>query len=245
MPAPKKASRWFQLHWLFLLPIPLLWYAIAYFGGLSFLEHKTVDWRFQFRGELTPPVKVIYADVDSLSIDAIGNFPWSRTYFSRVAEALVKEGGAKAVGFDFVFSDAGVAESADLTKIVEGNVEFGRFLHPEPPVVLAAAYAGWQFTDINGHRKERSLPLVASDKRKLTEIEPPEVPSFRTSPDPDRPSPWSPPFVGLIDTLGNGTRVVPAFAPTASRTYFHMGLELARLYWGLPPGSIKVKSAVG
>ncbi len=228
-----------NLRWLLLLPIPALWCVLSHFGWLTFLENKLLDWRFQYRGELEAPVKVIYVNIDSLSLSEIGGWPWSRMYFSRVASALVTEGKVKAVGFDFVFSDLGVSESVDRKKLVEGNTEFGRFLFKEPPVVLAAAYAGWQFLDINGHAKERALPLVATDRRRVEDMEPPEIPTFQRSL--QQRVFYNPPFVGLIDTIDNGTRVVPAWAPNnTGRTYFHMAFELARLYWGLPPGSLHV-----
>lgn len=242
MAPAKKARSWLlQLRWLLLLPIPILWCLFSHYGALTSAENKTIDWRFQQRGEVDPPLKIIYADVDSLSLSEIGGWPWSRSYFSKVASALVTEAKVKAIGFDFVFSDLGVAESVDIKKLAEGNMEFGRFLNRQPPVVLAAAYGGWQFLDVLGKKRQRTLPIVVNDPRPLDQIEPPELPGFETSVDPTRHRIWSPPFSGLIDTIDNGTRVVPAFAPTATRTYFHIGLELARLYWGLPVGSIQVK----
>ncbi len=242
MPPAKKARWWwFQLRWLLLLPIPVLWCLLSHYGALVSAENRTIDWRFHQRGEIDPPLKVIYADVDSLSLSEIGGWPWSRTYFAKVASALVNEAKVKAVGLDFVFSDLGVSESVDVKKLVEGNIEFGRFLNRQPPVVLAAAYGGWQFLDVLGKKQQRTLPIVISDPRPLDQIEPPELPAFETSPDPNKHRIWSPPNSGLIDTINNGTRLVPAFAPTATRTYFHIGLELARLYWGLPVGSIRIK----
>ncbi|MDO8539372.1 MAG: adenylate/guanylate cyclase domain-containing protein [Opitutaceae bacterium] len=239
--APLKRARSLSvLRWLLLLPIPLVWCALDYSGKLTFLENKSIDWRFQYRGEIDAPVKVVYVDVDSLSLSEIGGWPWSRTYFAQVASALINEAKVKAVGFDFVFSDAGVSESVDLKKLVYGNMDFGRFLFKQPPVVLAAAYAGHQFLDVRGQKLERALPLMAVETRKLEDIEPPEVPVFMTGGTLVKPQLTTPPIaVGLIDTLGGETRTVPAWAPdNLKRTFFHMSLELARLYWGLPRGSL-------
>ncbi len=239
---PSKAKSLSYLRWLLLLPIPVLWCVASHLGWLAFFENKFVDWRFQYRGEIEAPVNVVYVDIDTLSLNEIGNQPWSRSYYARVAQTLIDEGKARAVGFDFVFSDVGIAESADLRKIVHGNADFGRYLLKNPPVVLAAAYAGRKFTDINGHEKERAIPLVTTDRRRPQEIEPPEIPRFETSADPNKHAFWSPPNIGLIDTIDNGTRVLPAWAPNNTGiTYYHMALELARLYWGLPPGSLKVR----
>lgn len=242
MAAPKKAHALSHFHWLLLLPIPALWCLLSHYGLLTFLENKSEDWRFQFRGELESPVKIVYVDVDSFSIDAIGSMPWDRAIFSRVSEALVNEGQVRAIGLDFVFSEAGMAQSADRRLIAAGNVEFGRFLNRQPPVVLAAAYGGWQFVDINGRVAERFIPLVAIDRRPLASIEPPEMPAFNLSADETRKQLYYPPFIGLIDTIDNGTRAVPAWTPSnVRRTFFHLSLELARLYWGLPPGAIVVE----
>jgi adenylate cyclase len=227
------------LRWLLLTPIPIAWCLLAHFGYLGVLENRMLDWRFRYRGTIQAPVKVCYVDVDSRSLSEIGGWPWSRLYFARVAKALIEQGGAKAVGMDFVFSTTGMSESIDFRKHVEGNIEFGRFLHGDPPVVLAAAYAGKEYLDINNKLLTRTLPIIRTEKRPLSEIEPPEVPEFEISFDARHPILWTPPDVGLIDTIDNGTRFVPAYAPTASRTYPHMAIELARLYWGLPRDAVK------
>jgi adenylate cyclase len=244
MAPTKKAAKLSHLRWLLLLPIPILWCALSHYGHLTFLENRLLDLRFKYRGEIEAPVKVVYVDIDSLSLDPkeIGGWPWSRMYFARVADALVNEAKVKAVGIDVVFSTSGASESMDWKKRILGNAEFGKFLIKAPPVVLAAEYSGWQFIDPFGHAAQRSLPILEHETRPLDKIEPPELPGFETNSDPDRPTVWSPPFSGLIDTLDNGARIVPAFAQTATRTYYHMALELARLYWGLPVGSIKVAS---
>src|SRR5882724_3413822 len=121
--APIKAKSLSYLRWLLLLPIPIAWCLLGHFGWLVFVENKLIDWRFQYRGDIEAPVKVVYVDVDTLSLNEIGNQPWSRSFYSRVAEALVSDGKAKAVGFDFVFSDVAIAESADIRKIVRGNAD--------------------------------------------------------------------------------------------------------------------------
>ena len=99
MASNKKATSRSYFRLLLLLPVPALWCVLSHFGGLAFLENKFVDWRFQYRGELAAPIKVVYVDVDSFSLSDIGGWPWSRLFFSRVASALINEGKAKAIGF--------------------------------------------------------------------------------------------------------------------------------------------------
>ena len=240
MAQPKKKSTLPFARRLLLLLVPAAWCLFSHLGWLDFFANRTLDWRFRARGEIAAPVKVVYVDVDSQSLSEIGGWPWSRMYFARVADALIETGGVKAVGMDFVFSQTGMSESIDWKKRVEGNIEFGRYLSKNPPVVLAAAYAGQQFRDINGKLTERTLPLIRTETRTVDKIEPPESPEFEISFDAEHPKLWTPPFVGLIDTIEGGTRFVPAFAPTEVKTYSHMAIELARLYWGLPPEAVKI-----
>lgn len=246
MAAKKQARLWFHLRWLFLLPIPALWCLVSHFGWLGFLENKSVDWRFLYRGELGAPVNVVYVNVDSKSLAEIGGWPWTRDYFTSVCTALVREAKVKAIGVDFVFSEAGMAESSDRKRHIAANYEFARFLNQRPPVVLAAAYGGWQFLDINGVVRERMLPLVGVDQRKLEDIEPPELPTFEL---PGRNLPYSPPLIGLIDTIDTSEgmpRWVAGWTQSKEQrdgkpwTFYHMSLELARLHWGLPDNAIQV-----
>jgi adenylate cyclase len=234
---PTKAKKLLSLRWLLLLPIPFLWCVASRHGALDFLEHKFTDWRFQFRGELPSPLKVIYVDIDSQSIDEIGGWPWSRAYFARVAQALISQAHVKAVGYDLVMSDNGVSESVDREKLITGNREFASYLWKNPPVVLAASYSAAVYRDINGKLQHRDLPLIASDHRPVAQMEPPELPAFNVG----RQMPWNPPNIGLIDTLDGGTRWVALFAPSNIRTYYHLSIELARLYYGLGPEGIQVR----
>lgn len=233
-----KAKLPYILRWLVLLLIPALWCVLWANGLLVFLENRTVDWRFQARGEIPSPLKVIYVDIDSQALSEIGGFPWSRIYFGRVLPALIENAGVKAVGVDIVFSENGVAESVDWTKRVEGNRELAKYLAKNPPAVLAASYAAPVDRDINGRLIYRELPRVREVGMKA-QAEPPETPVFRISEsDPNRR--WSPALIGLIDSIDGGTRVVPAYAPTSVRTYLHMAVELARLHFGVKPDGVKI-----
>jgi adenylate cyclase len=218
--------------WLLFLPLPAVWWLAGTLGWLNFLENKFLDWRFQFRGELDAPVKVVYVDIDSKSITDIGNQPWDRAYFARLGQALLQAGRVKAIGIDYVFSQKGKPQLVDEGRFASGNRELSQFLFSGAPVVAAASYASSVDRDINGTPLVREFPRVGSP---LEKAQPPEIPEFR-----DGPMVKTPPLVGLIDTIDGGTRAVHFFAHTAGKTYFHMAAELARLYWGLPPGALKV-----
>jgi adenylate cyclase len=204
---------------------------------LAFLENKVVDWRFRYRGPIDAPVNVIYVNVDSLSLDAIGGWPWSRGYFATVAKALVEHGGVKAVGMDFVFSDEGIAESVDRQKFYAGNRELGLFLHQKPSVIVAASYVAGDFRGVDNKKHIREFPDInRPDLPALKDLEQPELPSFSIT----ATKSFSPPGVGIIDTVDGGTRWVRLFAPTFAGNYYAMSVELARIYYGVERDGIKL-----
>ena len=220
--------------YLLLLLVALAWCGVNYFGLLGFVEEQTIDWRFRYRGELPGQAKLFYLDVDAKSIADVGNLAWDRAYYADVCEAVLKSGGARAIGIDYVFSDRGMPEIADWERFQRGTMRMARFLFadPAPPVVLAAGYASAQDRDINGLPVIRALPRM-SDPARLNQ--PPELPQFRAD---NRV--FTPPNVGLIDTLDGSMNVVPLFAPEGGRMWFNMGVELARLWWRLPPEGVRV-----
>jgi adenylate cyclase len=235
--SPKKSAL-SRLRWLLLAPIPIAWCVVAHLGVLGFLENKVIDWRFRYRGPIDAPVKVIYVNVDSLSLDVVGGWPWSREYFATVARTLIERGGVKAIGMDFVFSDDGVAESVDTGKLVAGNRALGKFLNHSTQVVVGASYTAADFRDANGKKRIREFPDISRpDLPPLRQIEPPELPSFNIG----TKNKYSPPGVALIDTVNAGTRWVMLYAPTASRTYYAMAVELARIYYGVERDDIKIE----
>ncbi len=229
------------LRWLLLASILLIWSGLDHFGKLEFFNERTMDWRFLYRWERPAPVKIVYVDVDSRSIEDIGNFPWSREIFAEVAKSLVDIAHVKAVGFDFLLSPQGIPEVADGEKVKQGDLKLSSFLFrpATPPVVFAASFAAEKLRGLNGQETSRSFPYLAAEQRSEADIEPPERTSFyrqlgRTVVAVD------PPLLGFIDTVNGGMRTVPLFAPTSIKVYHHMAVELARLYWGLPADGVKV-----
>jgi hypothetical protein len=48
-----KFSKESQITFVCLLIIPVIWSSLNYFGFLDYLKTKSVDWRMQFRGEVS------------------------------------------------------------------------------------------------------------------------------------------------------------------------------------------------
>ncbi|MCU0791534.1 MAG: adenylate/guanylate cyclase domain-containing protein [Opitutaceae bacterium] len=219
--------------WLYLscVALSLLWLLLDQSQALKPVEKLTEDARFKARGPLPSPLNLIYVDIDGQAQTELGNFPWDRGIFAQVCETLITHGGVKAIGIDVVFSEAGIPNLADRARLQRGQAEFGRFLFGGAPVVLAASYASGVQTAADGSVISRELPLVKSKQGK----DAPEVPQWRMG-----PMIFSPPLVGLIDTLGGHTRRVPLYSPAADRKYYQLSLELARLHFGLKPEDVRV-----
>lgn len=203
----------------------LIWCVVSYSGFLQPLERLTVDARFWIRGPLPSPLKLIYVDIDSDAILEHGSWPWDRSIFAKVCDVLIKKGKTKAIGIDVVFSEAGVPNIADRNLISSGNREFGRYLWAGSPVVLGASYASGVKRNNDGSFTQRVFPRIDDPQPNAL---PPELPEW-----PVGPVVFTPPNIGLIDTVAGQTREVRLFAPVPLRTYYHLSLELARMHWGI------------
>ena len=74
------------------------------FQFLHLMELKTLDLRMASRGPLAPGRETVIVAIDEKSISELGRWPWPRATIARLVD-LLKKGGAKAVGFDMVFSE--------------------------------------------------------------------------------------------------------------------------------------------
>lgn len=223
----------------FLLPIPVLWALVGHLGYLRVAEDLTLSWRYRFRGERPAPVNIVYVDIDSRSISDLKNFPWPRSYFSQVGEALINEGRAKAVGVDVVFSENGMSVAYDPEFWRQTNIEFYNYVVTDPPIVFAASYSAATFREATGKIEKRELPLIRNGLPALDKVPTPEILEFERRPK----VLWSPPRLGLIDTLNGGTQWVPLFVPTSTNAvhrFDHMALALALTYWGVPGDAVKI-----
>ncbi|HWA85259.1 MAG TPA: adenylate/guanylate cyclase domain-containing protein, partial [Opitutus sp.] len=233
VPLKKKASRAWR--WLALLPIPLAWCAAAHFGGLDVLESQFLRLRYLYRGEIAAPVKIIYVDVDTRANQEMGERPWDRAEFGRAAQTVLEAGHAKAVGFDFVFSDFSASKMVPREEIRKRDVEFARIIRKHPEIVLGAQYSGGQGYLQDGLRQFPLLRLGFRDRKKNDLPELPIYPLIGPT--------WG--TVGLIDVdYGYGgsdvPRWVPVFAETPNPTFYHLALKLAMIDLGLDDSAVRI-----
>jgi len=223
------------LLWVLLSQVPFLTFGgstsiLGKDGLLAFLEEKTIDARLAVRGSIPSPTKVCYVNVDTDSIVAFGNFPWSRGIFAKALDALFERGKVRAVGMDFVFSDAGIPQLG-REESAAGNLELGKSINKHRNVVLAATYG----TKIGLLGKRSTFPFVFEKNYDPKESDLPEKPDF-----PVVGPTWG--QLGLIDEAGEALRWVPFFACTEFATYLPMGLKLFLISRGLDDSAVEIKN---
>jgi adenylate cyclase len=77
----------------------------AVFSFINRLELNALDLRFRLRPDRYkhPDPRIIIVDIDQRSQEVLGRWPFSRSYFARMLDAL-REDGAKVAAFDVTFS---------------------------------------------------------------------------------------------------------------------------------------------
>lgn len=197
-------------------------------GLLAFLEEKTIDARLAVRGSIPSPTKVYYINVDTDSIVAFGNFPWSRAIFAKAIDVLFERGKVRAVGMDFVFGKAGIPQLG-REEAEEGTLELGKCISKHQNVVLAATYG----TEMGLLDKKKSFPFIFEKNYDPQSTDFPEKPEF-----PVVGPTWG--KLGLIDTATDAVRWIPFFAKTEFQTYLPMGLKLYLISRGLDDSDVEI-----
>ena len=116
----------FALLYPFLISIFIIFVGIlAYLQGISFLdlmELKTIDLRFEARGQISPGTDVVLAVIDEKSISKEGKWVWPRSKIANLVTKLSKA-GASVIAFDIGFLEP------DDKKIVNTINEIQRTIH--------------------------------------------------------------------------------------------------------------------
>lgn len=83
---------------------------LEYFGLFNTFESKTIDARFQLRGEVTPHPDLIMVDIADDAVEQFGQWPFPRHIHGMFIDAASKL-GAKQVIYDIYFTKEGNRES--------------------------------------------------------------------------------------------------------------------------------------
>jgi len=85
-----------------------------FFSGISkTLEYKSLDILFKMRGERKADKKVVIVDIDDISLEYLGKWPWPRDVHARIIKYL-NELGVKGIGFDVLFTEKDPNTSSQL-----------------------------------------------------------------------------------------------------------------------------------
>jgi adenylate cyclase len=109
----------------------------ALFSFINRIELNALDLRFRIRPARYshPDPRIIVVDIDQRSQEVLGRWPFSRSYFARVLDAL-REDGAKVAAFDITFSKPD--ETAEPLRELQRNlIERQRQGIPPDPRLLA------------------------------------------------------------------------------------------------------------
>lgn len=149
----------------------------ALFSFVNRLELNALDLRFRLRPESYkhPDPRIIIVDIDQRSQEVLGRWPFSRTYFAQMLDAL-REDGAKVAAFDVTFSKPDetaapirelrrtvaerqknggqtdprvIADLDRLSKEYDGDQQFARAIERFGNVVLGNFFLYSQY-DLNG-----------------------------------------------------------------------------------------------
>lgn len=135
------------------------------------LRNATFDFYHQTKPRDYTPQPVAIIDVDDKSIEALGQWPWPRTY---VADMVLKatQAGAVAIAFDIVFAEP---DRLSPAKLIEAFPEVEKHLSQNPQdmtntdEVLARAFA--QSRVITGQATVRSVAGYRDEQREMIPIQ--------------------------------------------------------------------------
>ena len=100
----------------------------AVFSFINRLELDALDFRFRIRPDRYkhPDPRIIVVDIDQRSQEVLGRWPFSRTHFAHMLDAL-REDGAKVAAFDITFSkpDETAAPIRELKRTVTERQQQG------------------------------------------------------------------------------------------------------------------------
>ena len=127
------------------------------------LELDALDTRFRFRpARYTPPdPRIVIVDIDQHSQEVLGKWPFSRTHFAAMLDAL-REDGAKVAGFDVTFDkpDQTAAPLRALASQLAEREKKGQPVDPRVQAEIASLAAEYDADKQFGESIARFGPVV-------------------------------------------------------------------------------------
>lgn len=93
------------------------------------LEYTLKDSLWRHSAQATPETRIVIVDLDEISLQRIGPWPWPRAQLADLVETLATDLGARSVGLDMVLpspadapGDARLQAISQLAPVVWGQV---------------------------------------------------------------------------------------------------------------------------
>ncbi len=101
----KKAVKKFLIYssLAFILALCLSFFYMFFPKELNSIDNRLRDYLFNIRGEIPNTKSVIIIDIDEKSLNALGQWPWSRNKIAKILENLTNA-DIGIIGFDIVFA---------------------------------------------------------------------------------------------------------------------------------------------
>ncbi|MDX8408858.1 MAG: adenylate/guanylate cyclase domain-containing protein [Mariprofundales bacterium] len=101
----ERYERWLGMPLVVIMTVVAVLLALMQPTFLDNIERKTLDERFVLRGPIQHDPHVVILAIDNASVTEVGRWPWSRDKIAAIVDRVVGEYGAKALGFDIIFSE--------------------------------------------------------------------------------------------------------------------------------------------
>ncbi len=101
----ERHERWLGMPLVVIMAVVALLIALMQPAFLENIERKTLDERFVLRGPIPHDPHIVILAIDNASVTEVGRWPWSRDKIAAIVDRVLGEYGAKALGFDIIFSE--------------------------------------------------------------------------------------------------------------------------------------------
>jgi len=101
----ERYEKWLGMPLVFIMASTALLLALMQPDFLESIERKTLDERFVLRGTIPHDPHIIVLAIDNMAVTEVGRWPWSRDKIATIVDRVLGEYGAKALGFDIIFSE--------------------------------------------------------------------------------------------------------------------------------------------
>ena len=232
---------------------------------LDTMDNRIMDMMFKIRGPQSVSKDIIIIDIDEKSLNAVGQWPWSRNILAYLTNTIYKS-GARAIGFDIVFAekdrtspayyfknlDASLSDKIPANVIsdllqndrIDYDTIFGQALSASPSVL---GYA-FQFKE-DGLKTKDQLPFPSAtihlnpENMKFPDIS--LIPAYRAVPNhPSVAMAESEGFINMGTDETGTTRQVPLLITMDDIPYPSLALEVYRIGMKIPHFTLHASSKI-